>query len=62
MPLDAFRGRRGLVVFALDFGAGGRGFKSPACINLLSSHDFNEEEESCRRGLSSREDAAMLGI
>ena len=53
---------RGLVVFALDFGAGGRGFKSLACINLLSSHDFNEEEESCRRGLSSLEDAAMIGI
>ena len=50
------------MVFALDFGAGGRGFKSQARINLLSSHDFNKEEESRRRGLSSREDAAMIGI
>ena len=51
----------------------GRGFESPARINLLSSRDFiyslafdkkrrEEEEESCRRGLSSREDAAMIGI
>ena len=50
------------MVFALDFGAGGRGFKSVARINLLSSHDFNEEEDSCSRGLSSREDAAIIGI
>ena len=50
------------MVFALDLGAGGRGFISPAHINLLTSHDFKEEEESCRRGLLSREDAAMIGI
>ena len=53
--------------------SGGRGFKFPARINLLSSRDFiyslafdekkrEEEEESCRRGLSSREDAEMIGI